>query len=96
MKKDKKKVIGETLSDARIQELLTLQPPAGENRAFHILTRAYRTLREDDFSRFMVFYTEAELDLNPCNRSGHYFVDVIARHQHSEPYLRALQAAGHH
>ena len=94
MKKDKKKIIGETLSDARIKELLTLQPPAGENRTFHILTRAYRTLREDDFSRFIQFYLDAGLELNPKDRSGHHFQDVIARHQHAEPYLKTLQAAG--
>ena len=93
MKKDKKKIIGEELSNARLQELLSLSPPAGENRAFHILIRAYRSLREDDFDRFIGFYTETGLELNPCDRFGNPLLEVLSVHQHAAPYLKALQTA---
>ena len=96
MKKDKKKIIGEDLSDDRIRELLTLQPPAGEDRAFHILTRAYRALREDDFSRFVGFYSETGLELNPRDRAGKPFLEILSEHQHAAPYLLALQNTGAH
>lgn len=92
MKKDKKKVIGEDLSDERLKELLSLHPPAGENRAFHILTRAYRFLREDDFSRFIRFYAETDLPLNPEDRLGNRFFDILSQHQHAAPYLKTLKS----
>ena len=94
MKKDKKKIIGETLSDERIKELLAMKSPAGESRSFHILTRAYRTLRQEDFSRFILFYAETGLELNPCNRSGRRFLDVLSRHQHAMPYIQTLHTMG--
>lgn len=97
-KKDKKKVIGEELSDARLQELLSLSPPTDapptdENRAFHILIRAYRSLREDDFDRFIRFYTETSLELNPCDRFGNTLLEVLSAHHHATPYLKSLQNA---
>lgn len=94
MKKDKKKIIGESLSDERIKELLALRPPVGESRSFHILTRAYRTLRQEDFSRFILFYAETGLELNPCDRSGRRFLDVLSRHQRAAPYIQILHTVG--
>ena len=94
MKKDKKKVIGEELHDDRLKELLTLKPPVGESTSWHILTRAYRALREDDFNRFIQFYAEAGMDLNPKDRSGVSFLDTLSNHQHAGPYLDSLRKAG--
>lgn len=94
MKKDKKKIIGEELTDERIRSFLNLQPPQGESRAQHILTRAYRALREDDFARFIRFYAATGLELNPVDRSGEPFLTTLSRHQHAAPYLQALRQAG--
>ncbi|MGI9278319.1 MAG: PA4642 family protein [Endozoicomonas sp.] len=94
MKKDKQKVIGEVLSDERIKELLTLQPPAGEDRALHILTRAYRALRAEDFERFLRFYSETGLDMNPGTPEGSSFLSVLESHQHGSPYVQALKNCG--
>ncbi|KEQ18821.1 PA4642 family protein [Endozoicomonas numazuensis] len=94
MKKDKQKVIGEVLNDERIKELLTLQPPMGEDRALHILTRAYRALRADDFERFLRFYTETGLAINPATPEGGSFLSTLEQHQHASPYIQALKNCG--
>ncbi|WP_062268433.1 PA4642 family protein [Endozoicomonas arenosclerae] len=94
MKKDKQKVIGEVLSDERIKELLTLQAPAGEDKALHILTRAYRALRADDFERFLRFYSETGLEINPVTSEGGSFLSTLEKHQHASPYVQALKNCG--
>ncbi|WP_257253619.1 MULTISPECIES: PA4642 family protein [unclassified Endozoicomonas] len=94
MKKDKQKVIGEELSDERIKELLTLEPPAGVDRALHILTRAYRALRAGDFERFLHFYSETGLEINPVTPEGRTFLSVLETHHHASPYIQALKNFG--
>ncbi|WP_257266575.1 PA4642 family protein [Endozoicomonas sp. ONNA2] len=90
MKKDKQKVIGEELSDERLKVLLTLQPTAGSSRDYHILLRAYRYLRAEDFARFIPFYLAAGLNLNARNSDGKTLAETITQHHHGEPYLKAL------
>lgn len=93
MKKDKQKVIGEELSDERLKALLTLQPTAGSSRDYHTLLRAYRSLRADDFARFIPFYLEAGLNLNTRDSDGKTLAETITQHHHGEPYLKALTDA---
>ncbi len=93
MKKDKKKVIGEELSDDRLKMLLTLQPPKGESRDHHILLRAYRHLRSDDFARFVPFFLEAGFDLSATDDSGSTLKAIISKHSNAQPYLEVLNQA---
>lgn len=96
MKKDKQKVIGEVLSDERLKALLTLQPAAGGSRDHHILLRAYRYLRADDFARFIHFFLEAGFELSARDSAGKTLTETIAHHQHGKPYLKTLVEAGAH
>ncbi|USE38578.1 PA4642 family protein [Endozoicomonas sp. SCSIO W0465] len=96
MKKDKQKVIGEKLSDERLKALLTLQSAAGGSRDYHILLRAYRYLRADDFARFIPFFLEAGLDLNARNPDGKTLAETITQHHHGKPYLKALAGGARH
>ncbi|WP_163369445.1 PA4642 family protein [Endozoicomonas acroporae] len=90
MKKDKQKVIGEELSDERLKALLTLQPAVGSSRDYHILLRAYRYLRADDFARFIPFYLEAGLNLDARDSAGKTLAETITQHHHGQPYLKVL------
>ena len=94
MKKDKQKVIGEELGDERIREFLSLQAPAGESQALHSLTRAYRSLRAEDFERFLSFYVESGLELNPVTPEGNTFLATLEQQRHAAPYIQALKNAG--
>ncbi|MBO9480047.1 PA4642 family protein [Salinisphaera sp. G21_0] len=96
MKKDKQKVIGEELSDERLKALLTLQPAVGSSRDYHILSRAYRYLRADDFARFIPFYLEAGLNLDARDSEGKTLAETITQHHHGEPYLKALTDTARH
>ena len=93
-RKDKKKVVGEAMTDEQIQAFLHGLPEQGENADFHDLLRAYRSLREADFARFLGFFVDAGRDLNARGLGGQTLLEVIADHDKATPYAEALRAAG--
>lgn len=68
MRKDKKQIIGEEISDESIKLFLGVEP-ADDTPSLHKLIKAYRGLRIDDFERFLTFFREAGYDLD-ARRQG--------------------------
>ncbi len=93
LKKDKEKVIGETWDDARVKSFLEVHPPADENPDHFILLKAYRSMREGDFARFVVFFKEAGRDLQAQNSAGQTVLDIVRQHRHGEAYAQAIEDA---
>lgn len=93
MRKDKKQVIGEEISDDAIRLFLDVEPADDTPRSLHKLLKAYHGLRIDDFERFLTFFKEAGFDLNASNAQGQDFIALIADHRMGEPYRDALVAA---
>lgn len=92
---DKPKVIGEEWSDERVRSFLAIEPAdAGENADFHVLQKAYRAMRAEDFERFIGFFVEAGRNLDAVGESGETILDHILQHQSSTAYADALKAAG--
>ena len=95
LKKDKQKVIGETLDEAKVKAFLEYQPYENdENADFHILTKAYRGLPAHEFERFLGYYRETGRELNPANAKGERFLDVISQNQSHQEYVDILKSAG--
>jgi len=94
LKKDKKKVLGESFSDERIRTFLHMTSYAGMNRDYCILERAYRSMIADNFATFVRFFVEEGLDINATNLDGETFLQSISRHRHAEEYIEALKGAG--
>ena len=95
-KKDKVKVINESLDDDKIRRFLNLEPSLGEDKAFHILLKAYRGLNQTDFGRFIEFFMAEKLDINAKSRSGQTILQVIKRNTKSAGYVEVLISAGAH
>jgi hypothetical protein len=93
MRKDKKKVVGEEISDESIKLFLQPEPTDDTPPALHKLIKAYRGLRVDDFERFLGFFVEAGYDLNVKGAKGQDFVAVIADQRQAEPYIELIRAA---
>lgn len=93
MRKDKKQVIGEEISDEAIQLFLTVEPADDTPPALHKLIKAYRGLRVDDFERFLGFFKAAGYDLNARNAKGEDFVALIQDQRLAEPYIEVIGAA---
>ncbi|MBU2707206.1 PA4642 family protein [Zooshikella marina] len=94
MKKDKQKVIGETLSDDRLKTLLEARPADDTPVGYYILLRAYQSLREDDFARFLDFFVKAGYDINVKNQSGEAFLSLLCQHTEAAPYVEAMEKMG--
>lgn len=93
MRKDKKQVIGEEISDESIKLFLSVEPADDTPASLHKLIKAYRGLRVDDFERFIGFFKEAGLDLNARNAQGEDFVALIRDQRNAEPYIDVIEAA---
>ena len=94
LKKDKQKVIGETLDEDKLKAFLEYQPYEDENTDFHILTKAYRGLPSHEFERFLSYYQQSGRELNPTNSEGRSFIDVISQNESQQEYVELLKRAG--
>lgn len=93
MRKDKKQVIGEAIGDESIKLFLEVEPADGTPPSLHKLVKAYRSLRIDDFERFVKFFVEAGYDLGAQDAQGQDFVALIRDQRQAEPYIAVVEAA---
>jgi len=94
LRKDKEKVLGEIFDEARIATFLEYPAPAGVNTDFHLLEKAYRGMRGENFSTFVKLFVAAGHDLNAVNPEGNTFLQTVKTHRNGEEYAIALEAAG--
>ncbi|BDX18854.1 MAG: hypothetical protein CMK85_09340 [Pseudomonadales bacterium] len=95
MRKDKQKVIGEPMTDEQVAVFLNARPyNSDESVELHLLVRAYRGLRVEDFERFLVMFKAAGHDLNAVGADGRTFLAIVREHAQAEDYVAALEAAG--
>jgi hypothetical protein len=94
LRKDKEKVQGEVFDDARIKTFLNFPAPAGVDPDFHLLEKAYRGMRGENFATFVQFFVEAGHDLNAPGPDGKTFLQTLKTHRLAEEYIIALEQAG--
>ena len=95
-RKDKKQIIGEPMSDEQVQAFLHTLPETGVNPDYHTLLRAYRSLRAQDFERFVSFFLAEGRDLNAPGPDGTSVLATISAHQQGAEYADILIQAGGH
>ena len=93
MRKDKKQVIGEEISDDSIKLFLAVEEAEGVPASLNKLIKAYRGLRIDDFERFVGFFKEAGFDLAAVDAQGNDFVALIQDQRNAESYVEVIKAA---
>jgi hypothetical protein len=93
MRKDKKQVIGEEISDESIKLFLAVEPADDTPPSLHKLVKAYRGLRIDDFERFVGFFQAAGYDLNAKDAKGNDFIALIQDQRFAEAYIEVIKAA---
>ena len=94
MRKDKAKVIDEVWTDDRVRSFLEVRSYDEVEADFHMLLKAYRSMRDSDFEKFVGYYLEQGHDINARNPAGQSVLDIVREHRRSEAYADILERAG--
>ncbi|TCO76244.1 PA4642 family protein [Chromatocurvus halotolerans] len=94
MRKDKEKVLDEVWDDARVRSFLDVRSHSGDSDDFHCLLRAYQSMREGDFRRFLVFFTADGRDVNATSAAGETVLSIVKEHRLGGGFAAALVEFG--
>jgi len=94
VRKDKKKVVGEPMTDEQVAVFLGFRPQGDESVDHYMLARAYRSLRAHDFGRFLVMFQAEGRDVNALDKEGRTLLQIVSQHEQAQEYVEALLAAG--
>jgi len=94
MKKDKLKVIDEVWTEDHIRSFLSVRPSDNADVDFHMLLKAYQSMRAEDFKLFVGFFCAENRDVNAAGLDGQSVLTIVGKHRHGEEYSDILRAAG--
>lgn len=92
-RKDKPKVVGEPMTDEQIKVFLGYPTEEGENADFHVLMKAYRALRAEDFERFVTFFQQQNRDIKATDPQGRTLLEIVRGHGKSDEFVAILERA---
>ncbi len=94
MKKDKEKVLDEVWTEDRVRSFLEVKSYDASDEDFHMLLKAYQSMRASDFELFIRFFLEQGRDLNAAGPDGRTVLAIVSEHRHGAEYAELLRAAG--
>ena len=94
MKKDKQKVLDEVWTEDHVKSFLNARPHDGTDEDFHMLLKAYQSMRASDFELFVGFFTADGRSVNATDKQGRTVLGIISNHRHGADYAAILKAAG--
>lgn len=94
MRKDKEKVLDEVWTEDHVRSFLDVRPHDGTDENFHMLHKAYQSMRASDFELFVRFFTDAGRDLNATGKDDRTVLEIVGEHRHGAEYADILKAAG--
>ena len=94
MRKDKEKVLDEVWTEDHVRSFLNVRSHDGTDEDFHMLLKAYQSMRASDFELFLQFFREQNRDLNATDRDGRTVLDIVSTHRLGAEYAELLKAAG--
>lgn len=94
LRKDKEKVLGEIFTDEKIKVFFDYIPPVDVNGDYHLLEKAYRGMRGENFATFLQMFIAEGRDINAIGPEGKTLLQVIKTHRNGEEYAIALEAVG--
>jgi len=90
MRPDKAKVVNEEWDDARIDSFLDKGAMGDEPAEFSILLHAYRSMRAEDFARFVGKFTARGGNVNALDKRGKSLLETIADHDKAGAFREIL------
>ena len=90
MRPDKAKVVDEVWDDARIDEFLNKGTMGNEPADFSILLNAYRSMRAEDFDRFLARFSAKGGNISAKDSQGRTLAQLITPHEKAAPFKEIL------
>ena len=90
MRVDKAKITDEVWDDDRVKGFLDKGPLGDEPADYSKLLHAYRSMRPEDFARFLKIYSAAGGRLDVVDKEGRTLAQVIQTHRKAQPFLALL------
>lgn len=94
MRADKAKVVDEVWDEERIESFLSKGPMGSTPHDHSKLLHAYRSMRVDDFERFVTKFRSQGGDTAAVDEQGRTLVEVIGTHAKSAPFIEILEQTG--
>lgn len=94
MKKDKLKVLDEVWTEDHVKSFLAVRPHDGSDEDFHMLLKAYQSMRASDFELFVQFFQTESRNINAQGPDGRSVRAIVAEHRNGAHYTGILEAAG--
>ena len=94
MRKDKQKVLDEVWTEERVRSFLDVRSFDDTDTDFHVLLKAYQSMRLSNFEQFVGFFKEAGRNLDAINPEGRTVLSIIRDHNKGRDYAAVLTAAG--
>lgn len=94
MRKDKEKVLDEVWTEEHVQSFLQVRPHDDSDEDFHMLLKAYQSMRASDFELFVNFFCAEDRNLSACGQDGRSVLAIISEHRKGWDYAEILSAAG--
>jgi hypothetical protein len=96
LKKDKEKVLDEVWTQDRVKDFLNVKPADDIEADFHVMLKAYQSMRLENFEEFVGFFKAEGRDLNATNPKGQTALSIIKQHNKSGAYVEILEKQGAH
>lgn len=94
LKKDKEKVVDEVWTQDRVKDFLNVQPAQDMKADFHVLLKAYQSMRLENFEEFIGFFVAEGRDINSTDPQGQTLLSIVKQHRTSGDYLAVLESNG--
>ncbi len=94
MRKDKEQVLDEVWTEDRVRSFLKVRSYDEVEEDFHMLLKAYQSMRAEDFAKFVDFFLTDGRDLNSANPDGQTVLSIVREHRKSTAYADILVTAG--
>ena len=92
LKKDKQKVLDEVWTEDHVKSFLNVRSHDGSDEDFHMLLKAYQSMRASDFELFVGFFLGEGRKLGAEGPDGRTVLDIVKEHRHGAEYAGIIEA----
>ena len=94
MRKDKEKVLDEVWTEDHVKSFLNVRSHDNTDEDFHMLLKAYQSMRVEDFELFVGFFLSENRNINATGQDGRSVLAIVGEHRLGAEYAEILAENG--